>query len=159
MDTGLWLDAVEDILRVVTPILHGPEVDRMFARVEKSACYAKLGDLDRERLVLYRSFHERNVSAMLSSSDRLLASSRKWSPTDKATFVLAALSARVVQGDLEGARRVWEAQRASLPEPFLLGFNFRVLLAHLGLDAEAAVAKGIGKPESLREAAPNGTAK
>ena len=159
VDTGLWLDAVEDILRVVTPILHGPEVDRMFARVEKSACYAKLDDLDRERLVLYRSFHERNVSAMLSSSDRLLASSRKWSPTDKATFVLASLSARVVQGDVEGARRVWEAQRASLPEPFRLGFNFRVLLAHLGLDAEAAVAKGIGKPESLREAAPNGPAK
>ncbi|MDH5246688.1 MAG: hypothetical protein OEW98_09565, partial [Betaproteobacteria bacterium] len=159
VDTGLWLDAVEDILRVVTPILHGPEVDRMFARFERSACYAKLGDLERERFALYRSFHERNVSAMLSSSDRLLASSRKWSPTDKATFVLAALSARIAGGDVEGARGVWEAHRASLPEPFRLGFNFRVILAHLGLDTKTTPAKAEAKPESVREGAPDAPVK
>jgi len=130
-DPGLWLDAVEDVLRMVVPVLRGPEVDGIFTRLSGSACFRSLDAKGRDRLALYAAFHARDAGAMVAVADRLLATGHPWSRPDRATFVLAAMSGRVVRGDLDGARRLWEAQRAAIPDSTAKQLHFRVVLSHL----------------------------
>jgi hypothetical protein len=151
LDPGLWLDSVEDLLRIVTPVLRGPEVDRIFSRLSASACFRRLDDADRERVALYAAFHARDAAAMVASSDRLLASGRAWPAADRTMFVLAGMSGRVVRGDVTGARRLWHDQRASIPERLARHLPFRVVLAH----AQTVAPDAVGAPEP---AAPEGRA-
>jgi predicted membrane-bound spermidine synthase len=130
-DTGMWLDAVEDVLRMILPVLRGPEVDAIFARLATSACYRQLDAKGRDRMALYAAFHARDPGAMVAHADRLLAAGHAWTRQDLATFVLAAMSGRIVRGDLDGAARVWEAHRARIPDSTAKQLHFRVVLSHL----------------------------
>ncbi|MCW5590821.1 MAG: hypothetical protein KIS74_01875 [Burkholderiales bacterium] len=157
IDPALWLDALEDILRIVTPVLRGPEVDRMIARSASSACARQLDAIDRERLMLYAAFHARDAKGMAELSGRLLASTeRRWGRSDLATFVLAAMSSRIVLGDVEGARRVWLAHRGQIPASTVQQLYYRLVLSHLQLDAaadgEAAETSAGGRPSAQGEA-------
>jgi spermidine synthase len=137
VDPLVWLDAVEDLLRTVTPVVRGPEVDRMLARLGTAACQSKLDPVDRERLTLYAAFHARDAHAMRVASDALLSSGRSWSPADRSTFVLAGLSARIVEGDMSGARNLWEVHKAAIPARVSGQFAFRLVTAHLNPNAVA----------------------
>jgi len=158
-DPAVWLDAVEDILRQVVPVLRGPEVDRLVARIGESACQRALDAKGRDRLALYRSFHTRDPEAMVAAAERLLGAGHAWSRPDLATFVLASLSGRVVRGDVEGARRVWDAHRNAIPDSVTKQAPFRLVLSHLAKAGEGGAGGAEDSLGNQRESATGATPK
>jgi len=136
-DPLLWMDAYEDVLRMVIPFLRGPEVDRLLQRGAGAACFRKLDSGEKERLALYASFHARDARAMAGAAERLLATDRPLSTANRATYALAAMSGHIVNGDLGAARRVWEANRRRIPDTTVRQLPYRVVLSHLRLDASS----------------------
>ncbi|QJR14571.1 spermidine synthase [Usitatibacter palustris] len=130
LDGTFWVDALEDMLRSVTPVLRGSVNDRIFSNVRGSACFKNLAAPEKDRVALYEAFAKLDAPAMKDLSDRLLAA-RSWNASDRTTFVLAGTSARIAMGDLKGGRQFWEQHRDRILVRISTQIPVRAMLAHL----------------------------
>ncbi|QJR14572.1 spermidine synthase [Usitatibacter palustris] len=134
---GLWVDAVESMLRKVTPVLRGQVIDQIFSTLRASPCYRSLGEAERDRLTLYEAFARHDARTMREASDRLLAA-RQWPAGDRVTFVLAGTAARIAEGRLAEGRQFWDRHQKDLPPGAADPLPIRVMLAHIYPQASTA---------------------
>jgi hypothetical protein len=138
IDPSLWADAIEGTTRAIAQALRGKVLDRVFGEIWDSPCFKKLPAAERERIGLYRALAFHDVKAMREISDRLAAMPYRWSPDDLAVIALTGVCVRVLEGDLDGARVLWESVRDRIPRQFANALTTRIIVAHIPKLAEAA---------------------
>jgi hypothetical protein len=144
IDTELWVDTLEATLRAVSQALHGRVLERIFGEITGSECYRRLPAAERGRIALYRALAFHDVKGMREESDKLAAMTHTWAPDNLAVIALSGISARVVQGDLDGARVVWDATRDRFSARMAEALSTRVIVAHI---PRAVAPKAAPEPE------------
>ncbi len=103
----LWLDAAEEVTRLMAGVLSGADVAIVFDGLIKSDCVSKLDDLGKARVDLIRAILARTPAAIEETAGRLLDQSRfvQLDKADQETVVLSSVMAKVAQSKHEEARR------------------------------------------------------
>ena len=131
IEPALWVDSLEGTARAISQALRGQVIDRMFGDIAASECFKRLPEIERDRVALYRALALHDVKGMRQFSDKLATSQHRWLPEDLAVIALAGVSARVVEGDLEGARVLWSTARSQIPYRIANAVTTQIVVAHL----------------------------
>ncbi|MBK7660790.1 MAG: spermidine synthase [Betaproteobacteria bacterium] len=102
-----WVDLIEDVYRGTIPYLNVAAHRELHARITGSRCHAKLPAIERDRIDLYDALALREPVRAAVLAERLLDSGRKWSQADGSHLLFAAVSGRILEGNVAAAKAQW----------------------------------------------------
>ncbi len=128
-----WLGLVARLYEATTPFLDRATMERIGARLQGSKCHGRLSAREREELRFRAAVASRDAGRIVTHGLALLKDAAQVPPMSNAEVLEATVSALLVQGQGERARRVFEETLGHVPGEVGIKLPYRLLAAHLGL--------------------------
>ena len=127
----LWLDSVFRVASTTFQSLSPRENALLSRHWRTSDCYARLSATEKESLALFQAVGQRDGASMAEIAERLLTTSGRLGPDERAYLLGAAMLGHLTQHRPADALRLWSTYGSmTQTDDKQLSFMLRFLLAH-----------------------------
>lgn len=113
----------------IVPYLRPQELEAVWAKLEAGPCARLLSPSEKDWLTLFKAAGRRDPGAMISGVKTILDSGQQKNPEALRFLVASGMTGSLMQGDREGALKLWFAYRSALFGTGEADLLFRLLAA------------------------------
>ncbi len=128
----VWVQSLLPVARTVNAVVEPADAEAIWSRFAAAPCFARLPADDQEWVRLFRAIGNRDAAAMAGQADRLLATGRELTPSQRVYLLRASLAGNILDGSLDRASAAWERNADAVARAGL-DLDLRLLYAYLAV--------------------------
>lgn len=128
----VWVQSLLPVARTVNAVVEPADAEAIWSRFAAAPCFTALSAEDQGWVRLFRAIGNRDAAAMAGQADRLLATGRELTPSQRVYLLRASLAGNILDGSLDRASAAWERNADAVARAGL-DLDLRLLYAYLAV--------------------------